>query len=396
MAWTCYQICLAVLMFVSGTINTLSTKWADKTSSLDSTGHMRPFDHPFLQAVGMFLGELSCLFVFHIIRLVNKVRNKPMELGNQNFNPLIFLPPALCDMCGTSIMYLGLNLTYASSFQMLRGAVIVFTALLSVAFLGRIIKTYMWVGIFWVIAGLALVGVADVVFGDHDKSDTNGIIAGDLLIIMAQIIVAVQMVVEEKFVMKHNVPPLQAVGWEGFFGFTILGILLVPMYYIDVGHPFSDNPEGRLEDAIDGFIQISNSWIVALATFGNIVSIAFFNFSGISVTKEMSATTRMVLDSLRTASIWVVTLAVGWQTFQYLQLIGFFLLFVGMCLYNDIIILPLMRKYGVCGLHPPEGEEGKRLVTTSGDEDVSSYKTIGDYGEPNGLFATHQEAQVIN
>lgn len=27
----------------------------------------------------------------------------------------------MCDMTATSIMYIGLNLTYASSFQMLRG-----------------------------------------------------------------------------------------------------------------------------------------------------------------------------------------------------------------------------------------------------------------------------------
>lgn len=32
---------------------------------------------------------------------------------------------------------------------------------------------------------------------------------------MAQVIVAVQMVLEEKFVYKHNVHPLKAVGTEG-------------------------------------------------------------------------------------------------------------------------------------------------------------------------------------
>ena len=47
-----------------------------------------------------------------------------MDFGNQNFNPLIFLPAAMCDMCATSTMYVGLNLTYASSFQMLRGSYI--------------------------------------------------------------------------------------------------------------------------------------------------------------------------------------------------------------------------------------------------------------------------------
>ena len=69
----------------------------------------------------MFLGELSCLLVFYIMRCINKRRNTPMDVGNQNFNPLIFLPAAMCDMCATSTMYVGLNLTYASSFQMLRG-----------------------------------------------------------------------------------------------------------------------------------------------------------------------------------------------------------------------------------------------------------------------------------
>lgn len=52
---------------------------------------------------------------------------------------------------------------------------------------------------------------------------------------------------------------------------------------------------------------------------GNIVSIAFFNFAGVSVTKELSATTRMVLDSVRTLVVWLFSLAVGWQPFQWLQ-----------------------------------------------------------------------------
>ena len=48
------------------------------------------------------------------------------------------------------------------------------------------------------------------------------IFSGDLLIIIAQIITAAQMVYEEKFVMKHNIPPLQAVGWEGIVYFLYL------------------------------------------------------------------------------------------------------------------------------------------------------------------------------
>jgi len=53
-----------------------------------------------------------------------------------------------------------------------------------------------------------------------------------------------------------------------------------------------------------------------------VLSIAFFNFSGISVTKELSATTRMVLDSMRTVVVWAVSVAVGWQSFNAIQLPG--------------------------------------------------------------------------
>ncbi|KAJ8933758.1 hypothetical protein NQ314_013791 [Rhamnusium bicolor] len=149
MAWTSHQILLAVVMVITGSINTLSTnRRADGSEDVNE-----------------------------------------LTKGNRNFNPLILFIPAMCDMTATSIMYIGLNLTYASSFQMFRGT---------------------------------------------------------------------------------------------------------------------------------------------------IISIAFFNFAGISVTKELSATTRMVLDSIRTIVIWIFSLAFLGQKFHWLQLLGFLFLLIGMCLYNGI------------------------------------------------------------
>lgn len=348
MAWTPYQILLAFVMVVTGTLNTLSTKWADECKAESLDGRIRNFDHPFLQAVGMFIGEFTCLIVYMITSIYRRRSAVDNINGNdlatpQTFNPLIFLPAALMDMCGTSLMYIGLNLTFASSFQMLRGAVIIFTALLSVAFLGRVIKQHMWVGMFTVLIGLLLVGLSDILFNNsNDQSNINGIIAGDLLIIMAQVIVSVQMVYEERFIGRFDVHPLAAVGWEGFFGALVLGLLLIPFYYIDAGS-FSNTYGHRLENAPDAIHQMGNNHIIIIATIGNILSIAFFNFSGISVTKELSATTRMVLDSVRTFVIWIFSLIVKWQHFQYLQVIGFLMLIIGMALYNDVLIMPFIR-----------------------------------------------------
>jgi len=53
----------------------------------------------------------------------------------------------------------------------------VFTGLLSVAFLGRTILAYMWVGIGTLMVGLIIVGLSDTVFTGVDE-DANSIISG--------------------------------------------------------------------------------------------------------------------------------------------------------------------------------------------------------------------------
>lgn len=352
MAWTNYQMLLAVVMVITGSINTLSTKWADEIKSIGRDGELKNFNHPFFQASSMFLGELCCLIAFKILYKVYSLRSdgtedvKELTKGNRNFNPFILFIPAMCDMTATSIMYIGLNLTYASSFQMFRGSVIIFVGLLSTGFLDRVLKNREWTGIFFVIAGLAIVGVADFISKDtnSDNHGRNDIITGDMLIVIAQIITSIQMVVEEKFVAGQDIPPLQAVGWEGLFGFLVLGFLQIPFYFIRAGPPVTENIGDRLEDAIDAFVQIGHSWQLGMAISGTIISIAFFNFAGISVTKELSATTRMVLDSVRTIVIWIFSLAFLGQKFHWLQLLGFLLLLIGMCLYNGITFVSTFQK----------------------------------------------------
>ena len=93
----------------------------------------------------------------------------------------------MCDTIGTSIMYIGLTMTNAGSFQMLRGSVIVFTGILSVGFLERKLGGQKWSGIGLVIIGLVIVGLADIITMKDAKQDTNSVITGDLLIVCAQV-----------------------------------------------------------------------------------------------------------------------------------------------------------------------------------------------------------------
>ena len=112
-------------------------------------------------------------------------------------------------------MYVGLNLTSASVFQMLRGSVVLFTGIFSVIFLGRKLYCFHWTGMLLVLIGAAVVGVASVLYPDANSQSASNPLLGDILIVVAQVVTAVQMVVEERLVNGKGIPALQAVGWEG-------------------------------------------------------------------------------------------------------------------------------------------------------------------------------------
>jgi hypothetical protein len=57
-------IILAVGMVVTGTVNTLVTKYADDTSAKDIQGNYKKFHHPYVQTLFMFIGEFLCLLAY--------------------------------------------------------------------------------------------------------------------------------------------------------------------------------------------------------------------------------------------------------------------------------------------------------------------------------------------
>ena len=215
MVKTLAHVGLALGMLVTGSINTLSTKLADLQNATGvGGGPSRNFSHPFTQAWFMFFGEFLCLLTFFLQRYVAGWRGRRKAVDTAKpFNPAIFILPALCDMCGTSLIYVGLNLSSASIFQMLRGSVVIFTGILSATWLKRTLHGFNWMGMGLVLVGAAVVGVASV--DESGEGSVSNPVLGDVLIVSAQVVTAFQMCVEEKFLTGKDIPALQAVGWEG-------------------------------------------------------------------------------------------------------------------------------------------------------------------------------------
>lgn len=274
--------------------------------------------------------------------------------------------PACCDITGTTLMNVGLLFVAASIYQMTRGALVLFVGLFSVVFLRRKLYLYQWSALFIVVLGVGIVGLAGAL-SPHDtlKPDSDSVpqsvilsiraaseeikamastpaalqtIVGVLMIAAAQIFTATQFVLEEWILEHYALEPIKVVGWEGVFGFvvTVFGMIIL---HLAVGR----TERGRYGyfDAKEGWREVIQYKAVLITSILTMISIGGFNFFGISVTRTVSATARSTIDTSRTLFIWIVSLALGWETFKWLQIVGFALLVYGTFLFNDIVRPPL-------------------------------------------------------
>lgn len=269
------------------------------------------------------------------------------------FKVWLFLVPAFFDLSRYGLMYIAVKLAYHSSYILSRSAAVLFTVLLRVAFLSKHMAKYMWVSIMMVFIGLGLFGMTDFVHKTPTGYDQYGLAAGCLLMVMSQIMIAMQIVYEEKFMDKHSIHPLRVIGLEGCFGSVVAVILLIPFSFISAG-PFSVLYQTHLVDIRDAFLQMRSSYILALCFVGRIVSKTVNYYSGLRfVTNQRDAAKRITIDVQHDLIIWGISLILHWQNYFYPQIIGLVLVPIGMLVYCDVIPLPAIFRPDP--IPPPNG-----------------------------------------
>lgn len=321
-----------VMMLITGTCNTLLMKFMTMQTVPTGPGKAGTgFDQPFLQTLFMMIGELLCLFVFFatVRKGVDKLRVASQTISAPAPPNWIFLVPTCCDWTATTLVNMAYLMLPASVIQMTRGSMVIFTCAFSMAFLKRRQHCFHLVGVALVVCGITLVSLSTLLDQGHTAASVglHAKVIGLSLCILAQIFQASMIVYEEKIMGSYTIPPLQVVGMEGLFGIGI-GMILLGMV----------NKFG-LENTPAAFYQISHSRTLLLVIIASIFSIAFFNFSGVTVTQRASATARSTLDVSRTIIIWAVELALGWHAFSKLQLAGFVLVACGTMIYNRLVVI---------------------------------------------------------
>jgi len=267
------------------------------------------FEQPVLQTAQMFIGEMGCWLVVGLMAAYRRLisRTSPPERGYQavrvtdviddedsnlpktdadrpsvlrGYRVMLLALPAICDICGTTLMNVGLLLVAASIYQMTRGALVLFVGVLSVVFLRKRLHLFQWLSLVGVVSGVALVGLAGAIWPDEKKASQNGgptadmsteaglsdaarAIIGVLVIAGAQVFTATQFVLEEWMLENSTIAPIKVVGWEGLFGFLVTVLVMIVMH-VSVGR--TDAGKYGPFDLVEGFRQMSqhNIWISSL------------------------------------------------------------------------------------------------------------------------------------
>ncbi|GJC95486.1 integral membrane protein [Colletotrichum higginsianum] len=317
------------------------------------------FNQPVLQTAQMFVGEMGCWLVVGLMTLFRRYGPgaSPTSNGYEAVNtndtddanaPLVSSPadipkpqeqdpgsilrgprilllalPAICDILGTTLMNIGLLLVVASIYQMTRGALVLFVGVFSVVFLRRRLFLFQWLSLVGVVVGVALVGLAGAIYhenkskvenADEGSPESNALLTviGVLLIAGAQIFTATQFVLEEWILERSAIEPIRVVGWEGLFGFVVTVIGMVVLHFA----------VGRTSAGQYGYFDMTEGW------------------RQLTQNRAIGLSSILIMISIGTLFIWVVSLGLRWETFKWLQVVGFALLVYFTFLFNGIVQPP--------------------------------------------------------
>jgi drug/metabolite transporter (DMT)-like permease len=184
----------------------------------------------------------------------------------------------------------------------------VFVALLKQFVLGDALKKYMWVGIFWNVVSIILVGITAVLSissGEGEDGEAGNPLLGICLILGGALVQSLQYAFEERVMTVSDdsemgaTPPLMLIGMEGFWGTMICLFILYPLaYYL----PGSDH--GSIENPFNTYALITSSPEIQSTFVLYFFSVLAYNILACLVTFMLSSVWHAILDNFRPITVW--------------------------------------------------------------------------------------------
>lgn len=260
--------------------------------------------------------------------------------------------PSIFDLVATALCMVGLQYLNVSTYQMLRGSGIVFVAIMKQHVLGHKLHSFQWVGVFWNVVSVFLVGGTAMLASYEQELQEGAVLAsvggtsstavlGVFFVLSGAFVQALQFVFEEKVMsMEDSVPPLFLIGMEGLWGTLICVFLLYPLAYYTPG---SDH--GSYEDPFNTWFMIQNSSSIQIIYVFYFLTVFAYNVLACLVTFMLSSVWHAILDNFRPITIWAVDLFIfygithstygeSWTKWSVIQLVGMLVLLYGTSIYN--------------------------------------------------------------
>jgi drug/metabolite transporter (DMT)-like permease len=251
--------------------------------------------------------------------------------------------PSVFDLAATALCMMGLRYLDVSVYQLLRGSGIIFVALMKQHVLGDHLYKFQWVGVFWNVVSVFLVGGTAVLNSSENPTAEPGeALLGVVLVMCGAFVQALQFVFEEKVMAMDEgaAPPLLLIGMEGLWGtFLCLAVVYPLAYYL----PGPDH--GSFEDPFNTYDMFVNSPTIQWAFFIYFFAIFAYNLFAVLVTFLLNSVWHAILDNFRPITVWgtdmfifYVIAAEGfgepWTKWSWVQLFGMCVLLYGTAVYN--------------------------------------------------------------
>lgn len=323
----------------------------------------------------MFLGMVTGLFMHAVVKIFRIPFPGYTHSTTADALPIwmyfLLVIPAVFDLCATALCMLGLRDVNVSVYQMLRGSAIVFVAVLKHFALGDKLKKFMWVGVWWNVVSIILVGmVAIFTASSTDGAETGNAARGITLILSGAFVQSLQYAFEEK-VMSADVaaPPLLLIGMEGLWGTLLCIFVVYPIAYYTPG-----NDHGSYENPENTWFMISHSAEIQKIFLIYFCSIFSYNVLAVLVTFTLNSVWHAILDNFRPITVWcsdlfiyyAISAAYGeeWTSWSYMQLFGLFVLLYGTAIYNAPNSGSLELRGGVFSLFMDFSDEYEEMNAT--------------------------------
>jgi hypothetical protein len=272
------------------------------------------------------------------------------------------------------------------------GGAIIFVALLKQFVIGHKLYNYQWIGVFWNVMSIVVVGAVALLSApgsSGDDANPGKAVAADLqynhpltgvaLILMGAFVQSLQYAFEEKVMnMDIPAPPMLLIGMEGLWGTILCVCFLYPLVY---NLPGPDH--GCIENPYNTYVMFRNSTPIQLMFVLFFVSVFLYNVLGVLVTCVLNSVWHAILDNFRPVSVWGTDLFIyygishafgeTWTVWSWLQLGGMFILLYGTAIYNAPNTGSIMLRgqwYGCFLDFSTEYDEADENIADSGEEPV--------------------------